>query len=139
MPESENQEHVELRVPVSVKGVVLHQGGVLLRNNDRGEWELPGGKLELGETPEECVAREIAEETDLEVQVGPLIDAWLYTIFDGRHVLILTYQCSIDAVPDTVVSPEGDRVEFLPIESLDGLNMPIGYKNSIATVLKAQT
>jgi ADP-ribose pyrophosphatase YjhB (NUDIX family) len=49
--------------PVSVKGVVAHDGRVLLLKNDRSEWELPGGRLELGETPEECVAREIEEET----------------------------------------------------------------------------
>jgi ADP-ribose pyrophosphatase YjhB (NUDIX family) len=49
--------------PVSVKGVVVRDGRVLLLHNERGEWELPGGRLEIGETPEQCVVREIAEET----------------------------------------------------------------------------
>jgi ADP-ribose pyrophosphatase YjhB (NUDIX family) len=46
--------------PVSVKGVVVRDSRVLLLKNEREEWELPGGKLELGEEPAACVAREIA-------------------------------------------------------------------------------
>ncbi|MBA2535615.1 MAG: NUDIX domain-containing protein [Rubrobacter sp.] len=40
--------------------------------------EPPGGRLEEGETPEGCLAREVLEETGLEVSVGPLLDAWIY-------------------------------------------------------------
>ena len=40
------------------------QGGkVLLLRNERDEWELPGGKLEVGEDPADCVVREITEES----------------------------------------------------------------------------
>jgi 8-oxo-dGTP pyrophosphatase MutT (NUDIX family) len=46
--------------PVSIKGVVVQAGRVLLLHNERDEWELPGGKLELGEGPAACVVREIA-------------------------------------------------------------------------------
>ena len=45
---------------VSVKGVLLiSDGHVVLALNDRGEWELPGGRIELREWSEDCVAREI--------------------------------------------------------------------------------
>ena len=64
--------------PVSVKGVPVRDGRVLLLKNEREEWELPGGKLELGEEPEVCVAREITEETGLVVTAGPILDAWQY-------------------------------------------------------------
>jgi ADP-ribose pyrophosphatase YjhB (NUDIX family) len=56
--------------PVSVKGVVVRDGRVLLLRNDRAEWELPGGRLEPGETPPQCVVREIAEE-NMQKQQAP--------------------------------------------------------------------
>jgi hypothetical protein len=43
--------------PASVKGVVIRDERVLLLRNEREEWELPGGKLELGEDPAKCVGQ----------------------------------------------------------------------------------
>jgi 8-oxo-dGTP pyrophosphatase MutT (NUDIX family) len=59
--ESSSVPSAGVRFPVSVKGVVIYEQRVLLAFNERSEWELPGGRLEVGETPEACVAREIAE------------------------------------------------------------------------------
>ena len=74
----DNSERIRSNAfPISVKGVVVLGGLVLLLKNERDEWELPGGKLELGEDPERCVAREIAEEVGWQVETGPILDAWL--------------------------------------------------------------
>jgi ADP-ribose pyrophosphatase YjhB (NUDIX family) len=48
--------YVPLTFPISIKGVVLRDERVLLLKNERQEWELPGGRIEIGETPEECVS-----------------------------------------------------------------------------------
>ena len=87
-PPDDNEAH---NFPVSVKGVVLLDSKVALLQNPRDEWELPGGKLEPGETPEQCVVREIYEELNLRVRVGSILDSWVYHIAEGVDVLIVTY------------------------------------------------
>ena len=119
------------RFPVSVKGVIIRRGRVILLENERNEWELPGGKLELGETPESCLAREIGEELQLEIEPTSLIDSWVYTIEPGVHVLILTFGCSETRENDAVLSDEHRQLAWMAIDEVDGLAMPEGYKESI--------
>lgn len=117
--------------PVSVKGIVYYDGKFVLLKNERDEWELPGGKLELGETPETCVVREIEEELGLAAKIGPLLDAWVYHIFEGRDVLILTYGCLPTPFSQVTHSPEHKEVGLFRPEEISALRMPEGYKKSI--------
>ena len=119
------------RFPVSVKAVVIRDGAVVLLENERDEWELPGGKLELSESPERCVAREIEEELQLEIKPESLLDSWIYTIVPGTHVLILTYGCSETSERQAVLSREHKRLRWFPLAEVDSLRMPEGYKASI--------
>jgi 8-oxo-dGTP diphosphatase len=70
---------------VGVGGVIIDQGRALLirRGSEPllGEWSIPGGTLELGETLEEGVARELLEETGITVKVIELIE-----VFDRIYV-----------------------------------------------------
>ena len=122
--------------PVSVKGVVVQAGRVLLLHNERGEWELPGGRLELDETPEQCIVREIGEETDWRVTTGPILDSWLYYIDQvDRRVFIVTYGCALAEGQDDVapvLSHEHKRVGMFERHEVEDLPMPQGYKRSIA-------
>jgi 8-oxo-dGTP diphosphatase len=65
---------------VGIGGVVIDDGRALLirRGSEplRGEWSIPGGTLELGETLQEGVARELREETGIEVRVLDLIEVF---------------------------------------------------------------
>ncbi|MFD8666242.1 NUDIX domain-containing protein [Streptomyces microflavus] len=129
--------------PVSVKAVAFDRTGrVLLLRNERHEWELPGGRLEIGppegsspgdSSPEAAVERELREETGWEVEAGPVLDAWVYEPLPGRQVLIVTFACVV-LTPDRepVVSHEHSRVGLFAEEEVADLNMPAGYKRSIA-------
>lgn len=68
----------------AVGGVVIEGDAVLLVQRAfpprQGEWSLPGGRLELGESLTAAVAREVREETGLEVEVGPVVE-----VFDRVH------------------------------------------------------
>ena len=130
------QDNSAYRFPVSIKGIIYHDGKVVLLKNEREEWELPGGKLELGEAPEVCVLREIQEELGLAAQSGPLLDAWVYHIFEGVDVLILTYGCYTPHFAEITHSPEHKAVGLFLPEEIPSLRMPDGYKRSISTWLE---
>jgi 8-oxo-dGTP pyrophosphatase MutT (NUDIX family) len=115
-----------------VKGVAVRDGRVLLLENERAEWELPGGKLELGEAPADCVVREIAEETGWEVTAGPILDCWQYHIREGRDVVIVTYGCTVISTVAPAVSGEHKRTGLFTSVEVPALPMPAGYKRSIA-------
>ncbi|MGW4842450.1 NUDIX hydrolase [Nocardia brasiliensis] len=119
---------------ISVKGVVVRDGRVLLLKNERDEWELPGGRIEPDETPEKCVAREITEETQWPVTTGPILDSWIYYI-DAveKHVFIVTYGCYPDTDAEPVLSHEHKEVGLFLEDEIAGLNMPDGYKRSVMT------
>ncbi len=119
------------RFPVSIKGVILQDGRVVLLRNERDEWELPGGRLEMGESPEECVAREIREELGLDVRVGAILDSWQYHIFEGADVLVVTYGCHPEPFSDLWHSPEHSAVGLFRLGEVPDLKMPRGYKDSI--------
>jgi ADP-ribose pyrophosphatase YjhB (NUDIX family) len=87
--------------------VALDSGGRVLLIRRRfeplaGEWSLPGGTLELGETLESGVAREVLEETGMQVDVGPVIEVFDRIMPDdaGRvryHFVLVDFLCRITA------------------------------------------
>jgi 8-oxo-dGTP pyrophosphatase MutT (NUDIX family) len=119
-------------VKVSVKGVLLVDDRVALVRNERDEWELPGGRLEAGEDPPACVEREVREELGLSAQAGELLDVWRYAIAGAGDVLIVTYAMRIASLAGMRCSDEHSEARAFAVEEVAGLNMPDGYKASIA-------
>jgi 8-oxo-dGTP diphosphatase len=87
---------------VGVGAVIIEEGRVVLIKRRyeplAGQWSLPGGTLEVGETLEAGVAREMLEETGLEVEVGPVIDVFDRILFDADrkvryHFVLVDYLC----------------------------------------------
>lgn len=104
---------------------------MILLRNERGEWELPGGKLEPDESPEECVAREILEELNLRVEVGPPLNAWLYEVLEGVRVFVVTYGCHVESPVGMSRSEEHSSMDSFDPHELGKINLPDGYKTSI--------
>jgi 8-oxo-dGTP diphosphatase len=120
--------------PVTIKGVCVDMTGhVLLCRNDRGEWELPGGRPERGEKFPACLVREISEETGLSTQVLELIAAYPYETLPGRWINVIVYGCEIFEDRPPTASHEHNRVEFLNPDALTESELPAGYRDAILT------
>ena len=106
--------------------MVVHDGKVLLGkrrgSHGDGEYAWPGGHLEFGETIEECIAREIEEETGLAVQpVRPV--SMSNVIKYDRHYLDIQYL--VEYVSGTAEVREPDKVESWDWYPLDTLPEPL--------------
>ena len=120
--------------PVSVKGVLFSpQGEVVLLLNEREEWELPGGRIEPGESSTECLAREILEELNIQVRVGLPLDTYLFEVVPGKHVFVATYRCELIGPFSPSLSHEHKRMGLFSPTLLPP-NLPSGYRASIESV-----
>ena len=120
-----------MNFPVSIKGVFVEAGRVVLLENDRDEWELPGGRLEPGEAPETCLAREFAEELGAVVVVAGIIDCWVYEVLPGLKVVIVTYGMERCDREELRVSDEHRRFGLFTLHEIEALPIPEGYRRSI--------
>jgi len=87
---------------VGVGGIIVHGGRVVLVKRRfeplAGQWSVPGGAVEAGESLEACVKREMAEETGFEVEVGPVVEVLDRITRDDEgkvlyHYVLIDYLC----------------------------------------------
>jgi 8-oxo-dGTP diphosphatase len=122
-------------LPFSVKGVVIHDGCVLLLLNERGEWDLPGGRPDPGEDHGAALRREVREETGLEVEVGAALGEHVFEVLPGRFVRILPFACRLIGRDDVALSHEHLETRWQALDSLGesiaGHSLPVGYLAAI--------
>ena len=117
--------------PISVKGVLVWDGAVVVLRNQRDEWELPGGRLEPGDrNPAVALEREFREELDLDVTVGELLDCWIYDVA-GKRVVIVAYACSAERPDELRHSHEHSAVALLTADQLELAAIPAGNLTAI--------
>ncbi len=83
---------------VVTAGILRKDGRILICRRPAGKrlagvWEFPGGKMEPGETPEECLKRELREELGFEARIGTIFDARIEREF--REFIILYYDVEV--------------------------------------------
>ena len=112
---------------VGVGAVVVRDGKALIikraHEPRKGEWSLPGGLLELGESLQDAVRREIKEETSLDIEVGPVIETFDRVHRDDAgkiryHFVIVDFVCWPNA-GDAMPGSDADGVAWVTPAEID--------------------
>lgn len=117
---------------------------LLTKRSDNGLWCLPGGKMEPGESVEECCAREVFEETGLEVRTRRLIGVYsnhdLLVIYpDGNKVqiVVLSFEAEITGGKLGLSDETTDAGFYAPAE-IEQMPMHGRHKERIRDALEAR-
>jgi ADP-ribose pyrophosphatase YjhB (NUDIX family) len=110
--------------PVIAVGAVVVKDGTLLmvrRKNEPGQglWSIPGGRLELGEYISAAVAREVKEETGLDVEVLELLG--IFEVPGDPHYVMLDHIASHDGDDEPVAGDDVDDVRWVPFGGISEL------------------
>jgi 8-oxo-dGTP diphosphatase len=110
------------RPEVAVGAVALHDGALLLVRRGRGpaagEWSVPGGRVETGETLAAAVVREMLEETGLAAVVDGFL-GWVERIGADHHFVILDFAVTVlDPTETPVAGDDAAEVAWVPLTEL---------------------
>lgn len=97
--------------PIIVAAAVVERGGEFLLTRRlegthlAGHWEFPGGKLHPGETLEDCLAREMLEELDAEVEIGEEVLSTVHH-YEDRSIELRFFRCALRSDPKPMLGQE---------------------------------
>src|SRR6266567_6286423 len=122
--------------------VVDGEGRILLqRRSDSGNWALPGGKMDIGETFAESAVREVKEETGFDVRIERIIGIYsdpghVFAYDDGevRQEFSICLACAIVG-GELSISSESTAVRFFPLGELADLTMHESIRKRIRDCL----
>lgn len=125
------------KIVFSVKALIFNgdQFLVLHKNSNykmsQFLWDLPGGTLEYGETPQETVLREISEETGLKVCNLVLYDTWMYRKDETTQLTGVIYLCQTDDT-EVILSNEHDKFLWLTLDDPEIDSVHPAFRSVIA-------
>ena len=121
---------------VGVGAVIIKEGKIALikRGNEpsRGKWTIPGGLVELGESPEQAVIRETKEETGLDVDNPNLMDVVSNVSLDEKgkikyHYVIIDYLVHVKAGTAQAAS-DAVELRWLPFNEVEGYDLTASFR-----------
>ena len=118
------QSNLQMRKTIEVVAAVIfnEKGRIFATQRGYGEWkdwwEFPGGKIEIGETPQAALRREIREELDAEIEVGKLLRTIDYD-YPDFHLTMHCFRCTLATAHLTLL--EHEAAKWLAPEDLDSV------------------
>ena len=101
------------------------------RGPAQGEWSVPGGRVEEGETLAEAVVRELAEETGLEGVCDRLV-GWVERIGDGYHFVILDFLVEVLEGGEPVAGDDAVEARWVPLPEVTDYALVEGLAEFLA-------
>ena len=110
-------------IPVTC-AIIIHQEKVLVAKrsesmNLAGYWEFPGGKIEEGEHPEDCLLREIKEELGIEIKIQSPLTTSKFDYSKGKIIELIPFICTWHSGEINLL--EHEMIEWLEVEELPKL------------------
>ncbi|MCI5536139.1 MAG: 8-oxo-dGTP diphosphatase MutT [Clostridiales bacterium] len=106
-----------------VAAIIVKEKKVFATQRGYGEfkdgWEFPGGKIELGESSEEALVREIREELDVDIKVGRLLETVEYD-YPRFHLTMHCFICEL--LSEEIILKEHEDAKWLAEEELDSVD-----------------
>ena len=106
---------------IDVTAAIIQRKGQILAARRKegfhmaGYWEFPGGKIEFGETPEECLQRELKEELNIETRIGPFFEESCFD-YGTKQIRLLSY--FVDYISGTFTLNDHDEIRWLHVHQL---------------------
>ena len=123
---------------VGIKAFLLNEKAelMLLRESSTGQWELPGGRIDVGEerlSQEQVLRREIKEELgpDVQIEVGPLVHSWVRERKPGEFVFLVGRLCRLVGGAATLSDEHEAWAWAVPTE-IASLDLVPSYREAIA-------
>jgi mutator protein MutT len=97
--------------PIIVAAAIVERAGEFLLTRRlegthlAGHWEFPGGKIHAGETLEECLAREMREELDAEIEIGEQVLSTVHH-YEDRSIELRFFRCALRSDPRPMLGQE---------------------------------
>ncbi len=135
------------RLSVGCSVIIFDADGqkvLLTRRTDNGQWCLPGGRLDPGESVEECIIRETLEETGLHIRVIRLLGVYsnphmIAVYADGNRWQVIAISFLAEVVGgEPRLSDETTGIGYFSLEEMAGMDLMAHHRERISDALAGQ-